>query len=154
MGTTILGVGNILLKDEGIGCHVAHALQKIPLPDTEVIDGGTSPDLLFAENTKKLIIVDAAKGGGRPGDMYRFGLDDIALGQKRVLSLHQMSLVTNLLLARTWRDIPETVIIAVEPKEIGWGVQLSPELREKIPRIVQAILAELNNANRKGEMKC
>lgn len=154
MGTTILGVGNILLKDEGIGCHVAHALQQIPLPDTEVIDGGTSPDLLFAESTKKLIIVDAAKGGGRPGDMYRFGLDDIALGQKRVLSLHQMSLVTNLLLAKTWRDIPKVVIIGVEPKEIGWGLQLSPALREKIPRIVQMILAELDDTNGKGEVRC
>jgi hydrogenase maturation protease len=154
MGTTILGVGNILLKDEGIGCHVAQALKEIPLPDTEVIDGGTSPEVLLAENTDKLIVVDAAKVGGTPGEVYRFELDDIALGQQPFLSLHQMTLVANLLLTKAWRDIPETVIIAVEPKDIGWGLELSPELREKTPHIVQMILAELDNVDRKGEARC
>jgi hydrogenase maturation protease len=154
MGTIILGVGNILLKDEGIGCHVAQALSGIPLPDTEVIDGGTSPEVLFPENTDKLIVVDAAKVGGTPGEVYRFELDDIALGQQPLLSLHQMTLVANLMLTKAWRDIPETVIIGVEPKEIGWGLELSPELREKTPHIVQMILAELDNVDRKGEARC
>ncbi len=154
MGTTILGVGNILLKDEGIGCHVAQALKQIPLPDTEVIDGGTSPEVLFPENTDRLIVVDAAKAGGTPGEVYRFELGDIALGQQPILSLHQMTLVANLLLTKAWRNVPETVIIAVEPKEIGWGLELSPELREKTPHIVKMILAELGNVGREGEARC
>lgn len=154
MGTIILGVGNILLKDEGIGCHVVQALKEISLSDTKVIDGGTSPEVLFPENTDKLIIVDAAKGGGMPGEIYRFELDDIASEQQPFLSLHQMTIIANLLLIKAWRDIPETVIIAVEPKEIGLGLELSPELREKTPRIVQMILAELDNVDRKGEARC
>jgi len=154
MGTTILGVGNILLKDEGIGCHVAQALKQIPLPDTEVIDGGTSPEVLFPENTDRLIVVDAAKAGGMPGEVYRFELGDIALGRQAILSLHQMTLVANLLLTKAWRNVPETVIIAIEPKEIGWGLELSPELQEKTPHIVKMILAELNNVGREGEARC
>jgi len=144
MGTVILGVGNILLKDEGVGCHVAHALEKISLPNTKVIAGGTSPDVLLPKDINKLIVVDAAKGGGMPGEVYRFHLDDIAPGQKPFLSLHDISLVDNLLLMRLWHNIGETIIIGVEPKEIGWGLELSPELQEKIPRIVETILAELN----------
>lgn len=144
MGTIILGIGNVLLKDEGVGCHVAHALEEIPLPNTKVIDGGTSPNILLPEDTGKLIVVDAAKGGGMPGEVYRFRLDDIALERKSFLSLHDIGLIDNLLLMRLLHNTGETIIIGVEPKEIEWGLELSPELQEKIPRIVETILAELN----------
>ena len=156
MGKFVLGVGNILLKDEGIGCHVVQALERIPLTDVKVVDGGTCPDVVqFLEDADKLIVVDATKGGGMPGQVYRFHLDDITLERKQCLSLHDMSLVDNLMLTGFLRNIAETVIIGVEPKEIGWGLELSPELQEKIPQIVELILAELNNTtNLGGETKC
>ena len=146
MGTVVIGMGNILLRDEGIGCHVVRALKGIPLPNVRVIEGGTSPDVLFPEDADKLILVDAAKGGGIPGEVYRFQLDDIALKQKLSLSLHDISLVENLLLMRLLHDIGETIIIGVEPKEIEWGLELSPELQGKMPQIVKVILAELNTS--------
>jgi len=132
------------LKDEGVGCHVAHALEKIPLPNTKVIDGGTSPNILLPEDTDKLIVVDAAKGGGKPGEIYRFRLDDIALEQKPFLSLHDVGLIDNLLLMRLLHNISESIIIGIEPKEIGWGLELSPELQEKVSRIMETILGELS----------
>ena len=78
----VVGVGNLLLKDEGVGVHVAQALQKVSSPvDFEVVDGGTSPDIFpLFEGVEKLIVVDAAMGGGQPGDIYRFTLD--ALGRE------------------------------------------------------------------------
>jgi hydrogenase maturation protease len=154
MGTIILGIGNVLLKDEGVGCHVAHALEEILLPNTKVIDGGTSPNILLPEDTDKLIVVDAAKGGGMPGEVYRFSLDDMALEQKSFLSLHDIGLIDNLLLMRLLHNTGETIIIGVEPKEIEWGLELSPELQERIPQIVESILAELNtppNLSLEGE---
>ena len=132
------------MKDEGVGCHVIHALEGIPLPNIKVIDGGTCPNVLFPEDSDKLIVVDAAKGGGMPGEVYRFNLDDMALEQKSFLSLHDIGLVNNLLLMRLLHNIGETIIIGVEPKEIEWGLELSPELQEKVPQIVEMILAELN----------
>jgi hydrogenase maturation protease len=60
--------------------------------------------------------------------------------------------VDNLILSKLWHSIGETVIIGVEPKEIDWGLELSPELQEKVPQIIDAILAELSNS--KGEMRC
>jgi hydrogenase maturation protease len=155
MGDFVLGVGNILLKDEGIGCHVVQALEKIPLPDVKVVDGGTCPDVVqFLDDADKLIVVDAAKGGGIPGQVYRFHLDDIFLGEKPFLSLHDMGLADNLMLTKLVHNVGETVIIGIEPKEIDWGLELSPELQERIPQIIELILAELNNtANPKKERR-
>jgi hydrogenase maturation protease len=155
MGKFVLGIGNVLLRDEGIGCHVAHVLEGIPLPDVKIIDGGTCPDVLqFLEDADKLIIVDAVKGGGTPGQIYRFHLEDITLEQKPFLSLHDLGLVDSLMLMQFWHNVGEAVIIGVEPKEINWGLELSPELQGKMPQIIDTILAELNNTNPKGEIKC
>ena len=135
MGKFVVGIGNILLRDEGIGCHVVHALEEIDLSDVEIIDGGTSSDVLqLSEDVDKLVIVDAVKGGGMPGQIYRFHIEDITLEQKPLLSLHDMSLIDSLKLMRLWHNIDEAVIIGVEPKDIGWGLELSPELQERIPR--------------------
>jgi hydrogenase maturation protease len=155
MGKIVVGIGNALLRDEGVGCHVVHALEEIPLPDVEIIDGGTCPDVLQRlEGADKLIIVDAVKGGGMPGQIYRFHLEDITVEQKPFLSLHDMNLVDSLMLMQLWHNIGEAVIIGVEPREISWGLELSPELKEKMPQIVDAVLSELTNTNPKGEMKC
>jgi len=156
MGEIVLGIGNVLLKDEGIGCHVVHALERILLPNVEVIDGGTCPDVVQSlEDVDKLIGVDAAKGGGIPGQVYRFHLEDIALEEKPFLSLHDISLVDSLLLMRRLYNIGKITIIGIEPKEIEWGLELSPELQEKLPRIVEIILAELDNSGGpQGETKC
>jgi hydrogenase maturation protease len=155
MGKYVLGIGNALLRDEGIGCHVTNALAEIPLPNVKIIDGGTCPDLWqFIEDTDKLVIVDAVKGGGIPGQIYRFHLQDITLEQEPMLSMHDMGLVDNLTLMQLWHNIGETVIIGVEPKDINLGLGLSPELQGKMSQIIDAVLSELNNANPKGEMKC
>ena len=158
MGKFVLGIGNVLLKDEGIGCHVVHALESRlvgTLPDVKIIDGGTCPDVVqFLEDADKLVIVDAVKGGGMPGQIYRFHLEDITLEQKPFLSLHDVGLVDSLMLMQLWHKTGEAVVIGVEPRDINWGLELSPELQEKMPQIIDAILAELNNTNPEGEMKC
>jgi hydrogenase maturation protease len=143
----VVGIGNVLLGDEGVGCHVVHALEGIPLPDVKIIDGGTCPDAFqLLEDADKLVIVDAVKGGGTPGQIYRFHLEDITLEQKPFLSLHDVGLVDNLMLMQLWRNIGEAVIIGVEPREINWGLELSPELQEKMPQIIETILAELSTS--------
>jgi hydrogenase maturation protease len=72
----ILGVGNILLKDEGVGIHVIHALQDNPLltdAGVELIDGGTSPNVSYLlDGADRLIVIDAVEGGCEPGTIYRF----------------------------------------------------------------------------------
>ena len=155
MARFIVGIGNLLLSDEGIGCHVAQALEGVSPPDVEVIDAGTCADVLgLVGGADKLVIVDAARGGGMPGQIYRFHPEDITVGQKPFLSVHDMSLLDNMMLAGAWRNIGETVIIGIEPKRLGWGLELSPEVREKMPEIIDAVLSEVNNTGPKGEVKC
>jgi hydrogenase maturation protease len=154
MGKFVVGIGNVLLKDEGIGCHVVRALEEVNLSDVEVIEGGTSLDVSqLSRDVDKLIIVDAVKGGGMPGQIYRFHIEDVTLERKSVLSVHDMTLVDTIRLMQLWHNIDDVVIIGVEPKDIDWGLELSPELRQKIPQIKDAVLTELNNRP-KGEMKC
>jgi len=146
----VVGIGNLLLKDEGIGIHVIQALERMPWSmDFEVIDGGTSPDLFpLLESVDKLILIDAAKGGGEPGDIYRFTLDGLSTENSTNTSVHQVGLVETLRMMEALGTAPEkTIVIGIEPKEIGWGLELSPELERKIPEIIAMVHGELT-ANR------
>jgi hydrogenase maturation protease len=144
--TVVIGVGNLLLKDEGIGIHAVKALQEIDLPpDINLIDGGTSPDLIACTRAgDKLIIIDAARAGGEPGAVYRFRPEDLAEGRQVLTSAHEMGVVENLkIMALTGSAPRETVIIGIEPGEIDWGTELSPRLRERLPEIVKVVLREM-----------
>jgi hydrogenase maturation protease len=147
----ILGVGNLLLQDEGIGVHLVQMLDKEDLPlkavgcQLSVIDGGTSPEVLsLIEDADKLIIIDAVKGGRAPGTIYRFSLDDVSLDLPVRLSLHQMTLVDNLRMLDLIDKKPkDTVIIGIEPKNIESGLELSPEIKEKMPELERLVLQEI-----------
>ncbi len=145
----VLGIGNELLRDEGVGVHVARALQEkssFERIEVEVIDGGTSPDAFnLPETVSKLIIVDAAKGEDEPGTVYRFTPEEIE--PQPMTSLHQLGVLESLKLMSLSGHKPEqTIIIGVEPKEIDWGTQLSPELERRIPRIVEVVLEEVGRS--------
>lgn len=155
----VLGLGNILLKDEGIGVHVAGLLQKQDLPDNvEVIDGGTAGlDILLSEEGRyKLLVIDALRAGGRPGTIYR---GRFRAGQKDELprifgqagdskiSLHQVGLIDALAAAEKMNRAPEEiVIIGVEPGKVDYGLELTEPVRQSVPQIIEKVLEEITNA--------
>jgi hydrogenase maturation protease len=142
----IIGVGNLLMKDEGIGIHAVQSLQEIDLPpDVKLIDGGTSPDLIsYTRAGDKMIIIDAARAGSKPGTIYRFRPEDIAAGKGSLTSAHEMGVVENLNLMTITGNAPaEVVIIGIEPGEIDWGTELSPQLKQRLPAIVKVVLKEI-----------
>lgn len=144
----IVGVGNVLLKDEGIGVHVVRALEEMSLasPDgeLEVVDGGTSPSAFDrAEGADKLIVVDAVRGGGEPGTIYRFAPDDVSMEPKSLTSLHDLGLLDSLRVMEAVGNPPrETIIIGVEPAEVDWGLELTPTVRGKLPDVVRNVVEE------------
>ena len=141
----VVGVGNLLLRDEGIGVHVCHALQELDLPDrVEIIDGGTSPEALaYLEPADKLIIIDAVKAGGKPGTIYRFHPDDLMPENEGMTSLHELGLMSSLkMMSLMGNKHKEVVIIGVQPEEIDWGTELTPGLQEKVPEIIKIVLKE------------
>ena len=143
----VLGTGNLLLRDEGVGVHLIQKLKEMEIGEgIELVDGGTSllDFIPQAEDVSKLIIVDAVKLGGKPGTTYKICVDDSLLkGAKGMTSLHQLGVVETLAIAQKMGKLPYTVIIGIEPKEIGYGLELSPEVERKMGKIVNLILDEI-----------
>ena len=155
----ILGLGNILLRDEGVGSRVAALLQEKSMPaDVEVVDGGTAAldVLLLAQGATKLIVIDALKAGGKPGTIYRAKfqagerdkLAEILAGQgDSKISLHQIGLIDALAVAGRLNCVPEEiVIIGVEPGEVDWGLELTDQVAQKLPEIINIVLKETEDA--------
>ena len=146
----VLGVGNLLLKDEGIGVHVAHAMNGTASPadmEVEVVDGGTLPEAAIScEGGDKLIVVDAVQAGGEPGAVYRFHREDIEVDDRLFTSLHQLSLLDNLWLMEKFGQKPkEVVIIGIEPEDMDCGLELSATLQERIPQIIDVVMNEIHS---------
>jgi hydrogenase maturation protease len=142
----IIGIGNLILQDEGIGVHAVRELARQSLPpQVEVIEGGTAlMELLPAiRDAERIIVIDALRGGAKPGTIYRLSPDDLMIDAERTLSLHQVGLLEVLGMARQLGGNPHVVIIGVEPKEISWGMELTPEVAARIPQVIEAVLAEL-----------
>ncbi|MEW6727624.1 MAG: HyaD/HybD family hydrogenase maturation endopeptidase [Bacillota bacterium] len=144
----ILGIGNILLGDEGFGVHVVRELEKYDLPSgVTVMDGGTGgEDLVFwIEDAERLIVVDAIDAGAEPGTLFRFRDGDLDLASvEHPLSLHDSSFVNVLQLARLRGCLPETTVFAVQVESIDWGLALTPRVQEAVPRVIKAIELELS----------
>jgi len=149
----ILGVGNLLLSDEGVGVHVAHKLMEMDLPaGVEVIEGGTDGFRLMNVVTEagRLIVVDAVKGGGPPGSIYRFDIKDAPSSPDAYkTSVHQIGILEIVHLSELIGQTPETTVIGVEPKSLEMGMALSPEVQEKIPKIIELILEEVKRPSQK-----
>ncbi len=155
----VLGLGNILLKDEGVGVHIAEQLAEQDLPDNvEVIDGGTSAldILLLQKGLYKLIIVDAVRAGKEPGTIYKahWRTDQPAklktvcpLEEHSRISLHQVGLLDALALVERIGCAPkEVILIGVEPKEIAPDLELTEEIKQRVPAIIDTVLQEIKNA--------
>lgn len=143
----VLGVGNILLKDEGVGVRVVEALRSRDLPPgVELMDGGTlGLDLMSPiSRADHLIVVDAVRAGDEPGVVYRFRADEVDVKRMPITSLHQVSLFEVLSLCKQIGEAPrEVVVIGVEPKEIDWGLELTPEIQQRVEQVVELVLQEI-----------
>lgn len=148
--TVVLGVGNLLLSDEGLGVHIVNKLMEMDLPPgVEVIDGGVSgPGLMdVIIGADRLIVIDALKGGGPPGSIYRLSPEDLTkYPEINKISMHEIGILETLHLSGLVGQVPETTIIGVEPKSLEMGMDLSPEIHAKVPRIIELILDELKNS--------
>ncbi|MGC9965641.1 MAG: HyaD/HybD family hydrogenase maturation endopeptidase [Syntrophobacteraceae bacterium] len=152
----VMGTGNELLKDEGVGVHTVRELARHTFDfPVEIIDAGTVPDCWQGdEPVGKLVVIDAVRGGGEPGTIYRFSPEDVEFETVPMSSVHQLSFINSLKLSEISRCKPEkTVIIGVEPKEVAWGMELSEELRGRIPDIVRMVLEEIMPDRRAGGMR-
>lgn len=145
---TVLGIGNIILKDEGFGVRVAETLDaKYIFPDNvQVIDGGTlGMELMrFLMGTKKLLILDSINGGQEAGTTFRFADKEVIEHFNDKLSAHEVGIQDVLaFLAVSGKAIPEVVVIGAQPYDLGAGVGLSPDMEKLLPVIADRAVEEL-----------
>ncbi len=141
----ILGLGNPLRGDDGIGPRVIEELNRRGLPEgVTALDGGIGGlDLLnVLEGWERVIIVDAADIGQEPGQFARFTPDQMRLaGSTDALSLHHAGLAEALALAQALgQPLPEITILGVQPATTEWGEGLSPVMEAVLPTVVEAVL--------------
>ncbi len=145
----IIGCGNLLLKDEGIGVHLVEYLRRFDLPDdVELVDAACDGfDIMpHLDNAEKVVIVDALQTGGKPGDIYKFGPDDFSVDTSPNTSLHDITLKEVLSLSQRLAPLPPITIFGIEPKELSLGMELTPELAKVLPRLAELVIKEIKNA--------
>ncbi|MBE3036186.1 MAG: hydrogenase maturation protease [Candidatus Atribacteria bacterium] len=150
----IIGIGNILLSDEGIGIHIVRQLQRQQTKDkeffhnTEFIDIGTSSfDIISYINNgvTKVVLIDCMKADGYlPGTIFKLTPDDLRKRQKEKYSLHQMELVDTLRMISIIEKLPEILILWIVPEDINkFSTKLSDSIAEKFPVILSTIKKEI-----------
>lgn len=143
----ILGVGNLLLKDDGFGVHLINALQDTEFPqNVKLLEAGTVSHQLIPllHEIDYLIVIDVVEANDKPGSVFRFSPDDMKFAVEQQVSLHQISLIDVLHMAELTGKKPKTVIIGVQPKDVSsWSLELSDELKAVIPKVKNLVLDEL-----------
>jgi len=144
MRILILGIGNLLQSDEGLGVHIVNQIaQNVEIPeDVEVVDGGTAGfDLLpLMQGREKIIIVDALVVDDEPGSVYRFKPEQIRSARTR-FSLHDVGIIEIIELLKLLGENPDIEIIGVVPEDITTlNMDITPRVRESIPKVIEQIM--------------
>jgi hydrogenase maturation protease len=147
--TLVLGLGNPLRGDDGVGVRVVQHLAQSCLPgDVEVVDGGTRGLGLVSllEGRQRAIVIDTADMGRAPGEFVRFALEEARLlgEDEGRFSVHAAGLREALLLARALGILPkEVVLFGVQPARVAWETGLSPQVEAALPSLTEAVRREV-----------
>lgn len=152
--TVVIGVGNTILSDEGVGVHAARLLQRdsrVPAGIT-ILDGGTlGLELIpYASDASRVLLLDAMNSGNVPGTLARMTGRDV-LGTTGGWSAHQLG-VADLIcaLALISNKPQEIVVLGVQPANTDWGTSLSAEVEAALVPMVDAALRQLQNWHESG----
>ena len=151
MCTLVLGIGNTLLTDEGVGVHAVRYLEDhhADVPDTHYLDGGTLSFTLAGsiENARNLIVIDAAQLDTNPGTVRTFvGADmDRFLSGNTKRSVHEVGLMDLLSIARLADHLPENrALIGIQPGNIDWGENPTAPVQAALPIACQHAVNLIN----------
>jgi hydrogenase maturation protease len=143
----LLGVGNLLLGDDGFGVHLINSLADTPFPpNVQVLEAGTVSHQLIPllHEIDNLIIIDVVEAKDTPGSIFRFSPEDLNYTKEQMVSLHQISLIDVLTMAELTGGKPKTIIIAVQPKDVStWSLELTDPVKAVIPKVKELIFEEL-----------
>lgn len=141
--TVIMGIGNLLLSDDGIGVHAVKVLKEGQLPEqVEVLDVGTAfMDALPAlEQVEKIIVIDAITADMTPGFIYRIPLEKCK--PRPLDTLHNFDIFAMLTLAGNPHPV-QVVVLGVEPEKLDWGTELSATVSQVLPNLIAHVVEEI-----------
>ncbi len=149
-GITLLGLGNILMQDEGIGVYSANLLKDTYTfsPDIKIIDGGTTgTDLLpYFEDSNKVLIIDAVNFEKKPGYIEIIENDNILATITAKISLHHLGLSDVLSIIKLLDITPsEICLVGIQPVTMELGLDVSDEMKKFSDKISEAALSKLVN---------
>ena len=160
----VLGVGNSLQIDDGVGVHAVAELMKMQWPEeVEIVDGGVAGlDLIaIVDKREYVIVLDAVDAGHEAGTIFKFTPEDVENQTLHYDSLHQIGLLETIQMAKLTGSAPKhTIILGVQPEKVDWGMELTDTIRECLPRLIELTKEEIKNAmenfsrfsqNRQGE---
>lgn len=141
----LLGLGNLLMEDEGIGIHVLRHIEETYrfMPEIEMIDGGTAGfELLpFFEDYDKIIMIDAVEFEKEPGFIGRIENDDILTQLTEKMSLHHLGITDVLSTSKLLEyDPSEVIMIGIQPQQMDVRMGLSELLQSKIEPVTAEVL--------------
>ncbi len=148
----LIGLGNILLRDEGVGVHVLNAIKERYAfsPPVELIDGGTMGlDLLpFFEDRERILIVDAVDFGEEPGHIEAIEDEDIPSVFLPKLSVHHIGLSDVLFVSRLMDIKPEKIcLIGIQPESIDAGLEMTEPIKSALGELTGFIIQKLEQWN-------
>lgn len=134
----VVGLGNLLLRDDGVGVHAIRKLKETPSPKILMAEVGTAvfDALHLFEWADKILAIDAMAAGGRSGTVYEFRVPDVEEKGFQT-SLHELGLLSALRFF-PGEKIPEIKILGVEPENIAYGMTLSPPVEAALPGLIRA----------------
>lgn len=147
---TILGIGNTLYSDEGIGVQILPTLEEIFKDDqfVEVFDGSTDGMRLLGpvEDADYLIIIDAINAGKEGGTIITVEGDEVPAYFGVKMSIHQLGFQEVLAAAKMRDRYPKNIVmIGMQPTSLELGVELSKTNQEKVPELIEEIIKQVNH---------
>ena len=146
--TLVLGVGNTLMGDEGVGVHVIERLLAgyVVPEEVQVLDGGVlGMDLLYyLEGIENLLLVDAVETHREPGTIIRLENDEVPAFLSMKISPHQVG-VPDMLAAAKFKDLyPKRLVLwGIQPEILDMGLELSPLIESKVDTLTENIVGQL-----------
>ncbi|HNX92932.1 MAG TPA: HyaD/HybD family hydrogenase maturation endopeptidase [Syntrophomonas sp.] len=145
----VLGLGNPLFQDEGLGIHMISQLMQQAINErVELVDGGTDALALLnvVEETDHLLVIDAVDGDHPPGTVRKLSGRDIPLLVTGRMSVHQIGFQETLALAALRDRFPQhLVLFGVQPQCLDWGTELSPPVMNALPELTAQVNAQLDD---------
>lgn len=154
----VMGVGNILLRDEGVGVRALQRLEaEYEFPaNVELVDGGVQALNLLAvlDRADKLIVLDAVRGGAEPGELHVFDWDEIPPRINYKDSIHQIDFVETMSVMAFAGNPPQTTVVGVEPESIeDWDLELSAPVAASLDGVVAVTLKLLDQMGFPGRVR-